>query len=191
MKVLVFAGSTRGDSVNKKLAKAAGEELRHAGLDTTLVDLRDYPMPLYDGDAEAAEGMPERAWAFRELVRSHDALAIASPEYNGSFPALVKNTIDWISRPHRGEPHLAALRGKTAMLMSASPGGGGGRRGIRHLRELLDMIGVHVIAESVIVPRSGEAFGTDGELLRAEDREALRHAADALAAAVRANVAIA
>ena len=185
MKVLVFAGSTRSDSVNKKLAKAAAEELRRAGFETTVVDLRDYPMPLYDGDVEAAEGMPERARAFKELVRRHDALAIASPEYNGSFPAVVKNTIDWISRPEPGEQHLAALRGKTAMLMSASPGAGGGRRGMRHLRELLEMIGVQVIGESVIVPRSGEAFGAGGELARAEDRDALQRAAEALASAVQ------
>ena len=188
MKVLVFAGSTRVDSLNKKLARAAVEALRVARFDTTLVDLADYPMPLYDGDVEAAQGMPANARAFKELVRSNDALAIASPEYNGSFPAVVKNTIDWISRPAAGEPRLAAFAGKNAMLLSASPGPGGGKRGMRHLRELLEMMGVGVTAAQVSLSKSDGAFGPAGELLRAEDREQLRNAAAELARAMTANV---
>ena len=79
-KVLVFAASTRTGSFNRKLAEFAAGNLREAGMEVTLADLRDYPMPLYDGDAEAAHGLPERARAFKELVRGHDAFAIASPE---------------------------------------------------------------------------------------------------------------
>src|SRR5579872_756529 len=188
MKVLVFAGSTRADSLNKKLARAAVEALRDAGIETTLADLSDYPMPLYDGDVEAAQGMPANAQAFKELVRRHNAVAIASPEYNGSFPAVVKNTIDWISRPLAGEPRLAAFAGKKAMLLSASPGPGGGKRGMRHLRELLEMIGVSVTPAQVSLSKAGEAFGATGELLRAEDREQLRNAAAELARAMTANV---
>jgi len=187
MKALVFAGSTRADSFNKKLARDAAEALRGAGFEVTLADLRDFPMPLYDGDVENAQGLPERARAFKELVRGHDALAIASPEYNGSFPAVVKNVVDWISRPGAGEPHLAVFRGKQAMLLSASPGASGGRRGLRHLRELLEMIGVHVIGAQVPVAKSPEAFGANGELLRTDDREALRNAAEELALATRAS----
>jgi chromate reductase len=185
MKVLVFAGSTRADSLNKKLARAAVEALRGAGFETTLADLSDYPMPLYDGDVESTGGLPATAKAFKELVRGHDALAIASPEYNGSFSAVLKNTIDWISRPEPGEPHLAALRGKRAMLLSTSPGPGGGKRGMRHVRELLEMIGVSVTAAQVSVPKSGESFSPAGELLRPEDRESLWLAAEELAKAVR------
>ena len=187
MKALVFAGSTRADSFNKKLARAAAEALRGAGFEVTLADLSDFPMPLYDGDVESAQGLPERARAFKELVRGHDALAIASPEYNGSFPAVVKNVVDWISRPGAGEPHLAAFRGKHAMLLSASPGSGGGRRGLRHLRELLEMIGVHVTRAQVPVAKTADAFGAGGELLRAEDREALRLAVAELAEAARSS----
>lgn len=173
MKVLVFAGSTRTDSFHKKLAGAAFKALRRAGVPATLADLRDYAMPLYDGDVEAAWGLPERAKAFKELVREHDALVIASPEYNGSFPALLKNTIDWISRPEPGEAHLAALRGKTAAILSTSPGPGGGRRGLRHLRELLEMIGINVIPGQLALPRASEAFDAAGNLARPEDQAAL------------------
>lgn len=187
MKVLVFAGSTRADSLNKKLARAAAEELRNAGLDITLADLSDYPMPLYDGDVEAAQGLPPNAKRFKELLRAHDAVAIASPEYNGSFPALLKNAIDWVSRPEPGEPRLAAFAGKKALLLSASPGPGGGRRAMRHLRELLEMIGVSVIAAHAAIAKAAAAFGPAGELLREEDRDALRNAAAEFVAAVQPN----
>lgn len=184
MKVLVFAGSTRADSMNKKLARAAAEALRARGFEVTLADLHNYRMPLYDGDVEASTGLPANAQAFKELMRSADAFAIASPEYNGSFPAVVKNTIDWISRPQGSEPPLAALRGKKALLLSTSPGPGAGRRGLRHLRELLEMIGVSVIGPQVSVPSYGEAFGPGGELTRVDDRNALHKAIRDLAEAL-------
>jgi NAD(P)H-dependent FMN reductase len=132
-------------------------------------------MPLYDGDLEAAQGMPPGAKAFKELVRGQAGLVIASPEYNGSFSALLKNTIDWISRPEAGEGPLAVLRGKTAALLSASPGPGGGQRGLRHLRELLERIGVQVAPSQVTVARAMEAFDGEGRLVRREDGEAVKH----------------
>jgi chromate reductase len=183
-RVLVFAGSTRADSFNRKLARATAEALVRTGVEVTVADLRDYPMPLYDGDREAAGGIPPLAKAFKELLRSHDAFAIASPEYNGSFPALVKNVIDWASRPEPGEKSLAVFRGKTAALVSASPGPGGGVRGLRHLRELLEMIGVTVIATQVTVPRAGDAFDSDGRLVRQADFDAIAKVPSDLSAAV-------
>ena len=128
-RVLVFAGSTRSGSLNRKLARAAAAALERHGLAVTLADLRDYPMPIYDGDLEASAGMPESARAFKNLMREHDALAIASPEYNGSFAALLKNAIDWATRPEPGEPRLAAFQGKKAIIMAASPSPQGGRGG--------------------------------------------------------------
>jgi chromate reductase, NAD(P)H dehydrogenase (quinone) len=184
-RVLVFAGSIRADSYNRKLAKAAASALRSNGVETTFADLKDYPMPLYDGDVEAAQGMPERAMAFKQLLLSHDAFVIASPEYNGSFPALLKNVIDWTSRPEPGEKPLAAYRGKTAAILSTSPGPGGGHRGLRHLRELLEMIGVHVIPEQLAMARASQAFDAEGALLRPEDRNALARLASDLALALR------
>jgi NAD(P)H-dependent FMN reductase len=179
-RILVFAGSTRRDSFNRKLAREAAEALKSIGANVTYAELRDYPMPLYDGDMESEQGLPAAAKAFKDLVRAQDGLLIASPEYNGSFPALLKNTIDWISRPEPGEKPLAALSGKTAAIISASPGGGGGRRGLRHLRELLEMIGVNVIPDQLSVARAFEAFDADGHLVRPEDREALLRVAEAL-----------
>jgi len=183
--VLVFAGSTRTGSFNRKLAQLVAGELRNAGMAMTLADLRDYPMPLYDGDTEAAQGLPDAARRFKELVREHDALAIASPEYNGSFSALVKNTIDWISRPAPGEPPLAVLRGKVAALASASPGPGAGKRGLRHLRELLEMIGMKVVPAQVAVARASQAFDESGNLVRPEDQAAVRQLVEELVQAVR------
>ena len=182
-KVLVFAGSTRENSFNKKLAKVAEKALRHAGLEVTYADLRDYPMPLYDGDSEQANGLPPTARAFKALVREHDAIVIASPEYNGSFPALVKNVIDWVSRSEAaGEPPLAALRGKRGAILSTSPGARGGQRGLRHLRELLEMVGVVLIPEPVSIPKAGEAFDAEGKLVRPEDVEKVERMAAGLAA---------
>jgi NAD(P)H-dependent FMN reductase len=184
MRALVFAGSIRTDSLNRKLARAAAERLQRRGIEVTPVDLRDYPMPLYDGDLEAGSGLPESARAFRNLLASHDLLVIASPEHNGSFPALLKNTIDWTSRPAApGERPTALYRGKRAALLAGSPGPNGGRRGLRHLRELLEMIGVTIIAEPVTIPSAFGAFGPDGKLTRPDAVEAVARWADEVAAA--------
>jgi chromate reductase, NAD(P)H dehydrogenase (quinone) len=183
-KVLVFAGSTRAGSYNAKLAAVVAADLRSAGMDVTLANLRDYPMPIYDGDAEAAEGLPDGARRFKELVRQHDAVLLASPEYNGSLPALLKNTIDWISRPAPGERSLAVLRGKPVALLSASPGPGAGKRVLRHLREWLELIGMKPLAAQVNVAQAAEAFDAAGNLVREEDRTAVRQLADELAQAL-------
>lgn len=173
-RILIFAGSTRNGSLHRSLALEAASRLQAAGADATFADLRDYPMPLYDGDLEAGEGLPPAAKAFKDLMRQHDAIVIASPEYNGSFTALLKNTIDWTSRPEAGEPPLAVFRGKLAAIMSVSPGPGGGGRGLRHLRELLEMIGVPVIPEQLAIARCSQAFDGQGRLGRQEDTEAMR-----------------
>src|SRR5450759_336640 len=168
-KILVLTGSARLDSVNRKLARQTVEALRDAGVEATLADLRDFPMPIYDGDMEAGEGIPPAAKALKELARAHDGFAIASPEYNGSFPALLKNTLDWISRPEPGERSLEVFRGKVAAILSASPGPGGGRRGLHQLRELLEMMLVTVIPEQLAIARSSTALDAEGRLARGED----------------------
>jgi len=184
-KILVFAGSIRADSYHRKLAQAAAAALRNAGAEVTHADLKDYPMPLYDGDVEAVQGMPQQARAFKRLLLTHDGFAIASPEYNGSFPALLKNAIDWTSRPEPGEKPLAAFRGKTASILSTSPGAGGGQRGLRHLRELLEMIGVRVLPAQLAIPRAFEAFDARGALERPEDRNALERLASDMVLALK------
>lgn len=165
-RILAFAGSTRSDSFNKKLVRIAAASAESAGARVTMIDLRDYPMPLYDADLESAEGKPEAAVRLKRLMIDHDGLLIASPEYNSSITAVLKNTIDWLSRPDDGdEVPLVAFRGKVASLMSASPGALGGLRGLVHLRAILGNIGVIVLPDQVAVPKAHEAFDAEGHLI--------------------------
>ena len=182
-KILVLTGSARLDSLNRKLARQTVQALHTAGLEATLADLRDFPMPMYDGDLESGEGLPPAAKALKELARANDGFAIALPEYNGSFPALLKTALDWISRPEPGERPLEAFRGKVAAILSASPGPGGGSRGLHQLRELLGMMGVTVIPRELAIARAGAAFDGEGRLTRAEDVSGLQELAAALAQA--------
>lgn len=172
-KILVFAGSTREGSLNRKLARLAAGILEKRGLDVTLLDLRDYPMPLYDGDLEVTHGLPERAKAFKEALRAHDAFVIASPEYNGSFSGLLKNAIDWASRAEPGERPTQVFCGKTAALLATSPGPGAGKRGLHHLRELLSMIGVTVAPQEFALAKGGDAISADGKLVAPDDQARL------------------
>lgn len=186
-RILVFAGSARRDSLNKKLAREAARLAREAGAEATFVDLDDYPIPLYHGDLEAAEGMPENARKLRALFLAHDALLVASPENNSSVTALLKNTIDWLSRDlgeGRGDDSgLAPWRGKVAGLMAASPGAFGGVRGLPHLRQVLATLGVTVLGTQVAVPRAHEAFGDDGRLVEERVAKSVRALAEAVAQA--------
>jgi chromate reductase len=163
-KILAFAGSTRTDSFNKKLIKIAVEGARAAGAEVTLVDLRDFPMPLYDGDLEEAGGIPEQGKRLKKLFLEHDGLMISSPEYNSSIPGVLKNALDWVSRSEPGEAPLACFSGKTAALMSASPGALGGSRALVVVRMMLGNIRVLVLPDSVSVSKAAEAFNPDGSL---------------------------
>lgn len=170
-KVLAFAGSTRKESFNKRLVKIAAESVSKAGADVTIVDLRDYPMPLYDGDLEEKEGLPESAVKFKKLLKAHNGLLISSPEYNSSITGVLKNTIDWASRASGDEKPLACFVGKVAALMSASPGSLGGLRGLVHIRSILNNINVLVLPEQVALAKAHEAFNSD-ETLKDERRQA-------------------
>ena len=163
-RILAFAGSLRSESFNKKLVRIAASAARDAGAEVSLIYLKDYPLPLFDEDLEAGQGMPENGARLRKLVADHDGLLIASPEYNSSVTAALKNVIDWVSRPAPGEPPQAVFRGKVAALMSASPGALGGLRGLVHLRSILGSIGVIVLPDQVAVARAHEAFQRDGSL---------------------------
>jgi|SRR5579864_5369869 len=163
-RILAFAGSTRKDSFNKKLIRIAASAAEAAGAEVTLIDLRDLPLPLFDQDLEAAQGPPENARKLKSLMIAHDGLLIASPEYNSSITAVLKNAIDWASRPAPGEPPLVAFKGKVATLMSASPGALGGLRGLVHLRSILGNIGVIVLPDQISVSKAFEAYNPDGTL---------------------------
>src|SRR5262249_37661969 len=163
-RILAFAGSLRRESFNKKLVPIAAKGARDAGAEVTLIGLEDFPLPLFDQDLEAERGMPENGKKLKQLFIDHDGLLIASPEYNSSITAVLKNAIDWVSRPAPGEASLVAFRGKVATLMSASPGALGGLRGLVHVRSILGNIGVIVLPDQIAVARSHEALQPDGSL---------------------------
>ena len=170
-KLLFFAGSARKESMNKKLAKLAADMAQDAGAQVTHIDLKDFEMPLYDGDVEAQNGIPENAKKLKQLFVKHDGFFIASPEYNSSMPPLLKNTLDWISRPHEEkEASLIAFNGKIAALGAVSPGGLGGLRGLVPLRMMLGNIGVTVVPSQVAVGSGFQAFDENEHLK--DDRQA-------------------
>ncbi len=173
-RILAFAGSTREESLNKKLLKAAVETTREAGGEVTTIDLRDFPLPLYDGDLEAKEGLPKNAKQLRTLFFEHQGLLLACPEYNSSITPLLKNTIDWVSRSETKQGSLEPYQGKTAALCSASPGALGGLRGLVHLRSILGNIGVLVIPQQLAVGKAHEAFQANGKLQDAKLQESLK-----------------
>ncbi len=165
-KILAFAGSSRKDSLNKKLLKIAVLGAESAGATVTFIDLADYPMPLFNQDLESEQGMPEKAHEFKNLLIEHDGFLIASPEYNSAFSPLLKNVIDWASRAEsQDEPPLVAYKGKVATIMATSPGALGGIRGLVFLRMLLGNIGVTVIPDQIAVPQAMKAFAADGSLI--------------------------
>lgn len=164
-RILAFAGSTRKESYNKKILKIAVEGAKNRGAEVTLLDLRDLPIPLYDGDLEADEGIPVNARKLKALMNANEGFLIASPEYNSSISGVLKNAIDWASRSEPGEAPLACFSGKTAALISATPGALAGLRGLGEVSRILHNNGVHVLPYQVGVPRAHEAFGPDGSLI--------------------------
>lgn len=183
--IVAFAGSARKDSFNKRLVRVAADGARGAGAAVTVIDLAEMPMPIFDEDLEAADGLPDGAKRFRELLLSHDGFLIASPEYNSSISPLLKNAIDWASRKQGDEAPLACFRGKVVGLMAASPGGLGGLRGLVHVRAILGNIGSLVIPEQHAVSKAHEAFDDDGQL----NDEAAQKAVQAIGARVTEVVA--
>jgi NAD(P)H-dependent FMN reductase len=169
-RILAFAGSLRRESFNKKLVPIAAKGAREAGAEVTLIDLKDFPLPVFDQDLEAEHGMPENGKKLKQLFIDHQGLLIAAPEYNSSVTAALKNAIDWVSRPAPGEPPLVAFRGKVATLMSASPGALGGLRGLVHVRSILGNIGVIVLPDQIAVAKAHEAFQPDGSLTDPKQR---------------------
>ncbi len=158
-KILAFAGSLRNASLNKKLVKVAVEGAKEAGADVTLVDLRDYPLPIYDQEIQDAQGIPENAMKLRQLMLESDGFLLSCPEYNSSISGVLKNTIDWISRAD-----LTPFTDKFIVLMSASPGQLGGMRCLVHVRQILSNINSIVLPKQKSVPGADKVFDENGNI---------------------------
>jgi NAD(P)H-dependent FMN reductase len=179
-RILAFAASTRDGSYNKKLVPIAAAAARAAGAEVTEIDLRDFPIPLYDADLEKREGLPGNARRIKALMTEHDGFLIASPEYNSGITPLLKNTIDWASRAENGVKSQA-YAGKVAALVSASPGSLGGLRSLAMVRSILSHLGVLVLPTQRAVPNAGSAFADDGSLADGKTQQQVEAVGRALA----------
>lgn len=169
--ILVLAGSLRSGSFNKKVARIAAAEADKAGAETTYVDLKDFPLPLYDGDLEDEQGLPENARKLKDMFIAADGIVIVSPEYNHSIPAVLKNVIDWLSRPAEGYVNYSGFEHKVFALMSVSGGGFAGVRVLPDLRKVLCALKGLVLPEQVNIPNGGKAFD-DHDQLKDEKQQA-------------------
>lgn len=185
-KLLVFAGSTRTQSWNRQLAAEAARMARADGAEVTHLELTDFELPLYNADLEA-RGTPAAAIRLKEIFDAHPGWIICSPEYNGSYTALLKNTLDWVSSPVRGHPEWSSgtrpFTGKVVGLLSASPGALGGLRSLEHLAPLLLNLQCWVAPKQFAVSRAGEAFGPEGQLASETSRASVRAVVEQVLAA--------
>lgn len=181
-KILVFAGSAREGSYNKKLARIAAACARQAGATATFIDLRDFPLPVFDQDLEAGLMPAEHPEArkLKALMREHDAFLIASPENNSTYSALLKNVLDWASRRREGEAPHEPYAGKPVAILSASPGELGGIRGLQTLRLLLGNLRMLVLPDQFALGHAGAAFDETGALKDPKHRAAVETVAKRL-----------
>lgn len=165
-RLLFFAGSAREASYNKKLASLGNHIATANGIVSTFADLGDYPMPIYDGDVEARDGVPDNAVKLRALMQAHHGIFIASPEYNASYTPLLKNAIDWVSRIKDEEAvAVPVYRTRVFALGSASPGALGGLRSLSDIRGVLELgLGALVLPDQIAVGKAHEAFDEHGHL---------------------------
>jgi NAD(P)H-dependent FMN reductase len=176
-RILAFSGSARRESFNRKFLAAAVMATREAGGEVTLIDLDDFSMPLYHGDLEDAQGMPENATKLVALITAHDALLIASPEYNSMITPLLKNTIDWCTRGDENP-----FEGKVAAVVSASPGMFGAVRSLKMAQQLLQHLGAYVVPGQTVLAHADEAFDADGRLKDPRAMKSVRTLAEKLVA---------
>lgn len=180
IRLLAFAGSLRAGSYNRKLIRVLAAGAEAAGAEVDLVELRELPFPVYDGDLESSD-FPENVHILQDRLALADGLLIATPEYNGSVPGVLKNALDWLSRAQRdGKPGTALFTGKPAGIVSASPGALGGLRSLIVLRDMLAKFGLWVAPSQVAVGSADKAFTTEGDLAD----EARRKQVHAVGAAV-------
>jgi len=187
MQLLFFAGSTRQGSYNTKLARLAQRIATANGIGGVFVDLKDYPMPLYNGDLEAEHGPPQKAQEFKALLGEYQGAFIASPEYNSSITPLLKNTLDWMTRVRApGETGLETFKSRVFAISGASPGYYGTMRSLLNLRQILTLgLGALVIPQQLALPRANDAFEEDGSLKDQAQLKMLTGVVEALASTAK------
>lgn len=178
--LLILVGSSRRGSLNRQLAENVASIASAQGLRTTLPDIRALDIPIMDQDLEATDGIPAGARQLRQALEDADALIVCSPEYNGFPTPLLKNALDWMSRPDGDIAGLDAFRGKPALALSASPGALGGLRSLALTRQLLDNLGMLVMPEKLSVGSASKAFNTDGSLANERQQHTLSQAISTL-----------
>jgi NAD(P)H-dependent FMN reductase len=188
MKVLVFAGSTRSGSHNRKLAREVAGLVQAAGAEVTHLELGDYDVPMYNADLEA-RGTPADVMKLKQIFHAHPAWIVCTPEYNASYPALLKNTLDWLSSPVKGDPvwsdDFRFSRGKVVGVLSASPGALGGLRSQSHLVPLLFNLHCWVAPLTFALGHAGSAFDEAGRLTDARARGRIQAVVEQVLWAVR------
>ena len=162
-KILAFAGSLREYSYSKRVVKTAMKGAENAGAEVTYIDLRDYPMPIYNADDHEKDGFHVNAAKLQKLLSEHDGLLICSPEYNGSLSGALKNAIDWTSRQSDEFKMVEVFKGKFAAIMTESPGVFGGLRCLGHLRTVLSIMFVNVLPSEIAVGKVHTMFDGDGD----------------------------
>ena len=175
-KILVLPGSLRTGSHNVRLAALAAKELTLLDADVTRISLADYPLPLYDADADARAGQPDNAVKLKHMIAAHHGVFIASPEYSASVTPLLKNALDWVSRVReRGDPTYAAYKNRVFAIAAASTGAAGGLRSLMALRQILELgCGALVIPEQVAIPDAERAFDDMDDLVETRLANLLR-----------------
>ena len=185
-KILAFAGSLRKHSYNKRVLQIAVDGAVKSGAAVTYIDLNDFPMPIYNADDQIVNGFDKNALELQGLLTRHDGLLISTPSYNGSLSAVLKNTIDWTSRPNATYQKSDIYPGKMAGIISASPGSLGGIRALAHLRGVLSSVKVHVLPSEAVVPYVDDKFDGDGtEMVDEKMKEALEGLGASLTAMLR------
>jgi chromate reductase, NAD(P)H dehydrogenase (quinone) len=175
LKILVIPGSLRSGSHNVRLAASAAYEFAQAGLDVTRISLGDFPLPIYDGDLQAKSGVPKNAINLKRMMSAHHGVLIVTPEYNSSIPALLKNTIDWITRVQEtNETRGQVFRGRPFAIAAASEGRLGGTRALAALRLILSACQATVIPNQLSLPFADQAYDDMDKLKNPADIEALK-----------------
>lgn len=185
-RILIFAGSARREALSKRLLSACIRPLESAGAQLNVVDLADYPAPLYNGDLEVESGIPVSMVTMQQHFAASDGVLVVSPEYNGSIPPLLKNTLDWCSRPNPADPERSGggiFAGRPAAVVASLPGPMGGMRVLFHLRDILGYLGMYVIPQQLGVGRANTAIGDDLRLIDPRQQAMLEGIASALTTA--------